>query len=143
MKQSTSSSWSAGSAVTSLASRSAGSAPCSEKEAWTHGRGRQARSSRAAAGASPHPHGEAERYVTKAANADGKGVARTGCETKQRQCNAQRACSEKEAWTRGRGRQVQSSRATVGARPHPHGEAERCVPRAARVRCEVVAMARR
>ena len=94
MKQSTSSSWSAGSAVTSLASRSAGSAPCSEKEAWTHGRGRQARSSRAAAGASPHPHGEAERYVTKAANADSKGVAMTGCEPKQRQCNAQRACSE-------------------------------------------------
>ena len=136
MKQSTSSSRSAGSAVTALASRLAGSAPCSEKEAWTHGRGRQARSSRAAAGASPHPHGEAERYVTEAADANGKGVARTGCETKQRQCNAQRVCGEDDVQMHCKDQQVQSSRATVGARPHPHGEAERCVPRAARVRCD-------
>ena len=79
----------------------------------------------------------------EAANADGKGVARIGCETKQRQCDAWRVCGEDGVQMHCKGQQAQSSRATVGARPHPHGEAERCVPRAASVRCEVEAMARR
>ena len=81
--------------------------------------------------------------MPEAANADCKGVAMTGCHAKQRLCDAWRVGSEDGVRMHCKDQQVQSSRATVGARPHPHGEAERYVPEAANVRCEVVAMARR